>query len=470
MSQVTATVCCIGGIVSLYLLDREKNGQVSKGLWIPVIYLLLAGSRSVSAWLGNAPRDAANGVYSSPVDAAVSLGLLALAAMVLSTRGRKVWELLRGNGPTLLFYSYAALSILWSDFPGVTFKHWTKAVVDVMMVLIVLTDSDPVMAVKRLLTRAGFVLIPLSLLLCKYYPALGRRPTRSNFIQYVGVTDQKNQLGMICLIFGLGSLWYFLKAYRDGKRLTRTRQLVAHGAMLGIVAWLLQMSNSMTALACFVLAGAVMALASRRSPAKPVRVHLLAAAAVCSAFFALFVARSLVEVLGRDQTLTGRTEIWHVLPGLVRNPWVGAGYETFLVGPRLMELRLIFEDTFQEAHNGYLEVYLNLGWVGVSLFALLVITGYQKVVAAFRREPAVGSLRLAFFVAIVIYAMTEAPFRMLSPTWFFLLWAIIGAQDAVRLHPRCRSEASLRHVRSQPALSAVQELECTNGSESRISV
>jgi O-antigen ligase len=364
---------------------------------------------------------------------------------------------LQGNGPILLFYSYAAITVLWSDLPYVTLKHWTKGVEDLMMVLIVLTDRDPVTAVKRLLTRAGFVLIPLSPLLSMYYPSLGRRMTKGWMVEYIGVATQKNQLGMTCMIIGLGSLWCFLKAYRDRKRAGRSRHLLAHGAMLGIVAWLLQMCHSLTASVCLVLAGAVMVLVGRHPRGvKPARVHLFVAAVVFIALFPLLYARTLVELLGRDTTFSGRTEIWDVVPGLVRNPWVGAGYETFLVGPRLVELQGTFGDTFQEAHNGYLEVYLNLGWIGVSLFALLVITGYQKVVAALRRDPAVGSLGLAFFVAVLIYGMTEAPFRMLTPTWFFLLWAIIGASKAACMGPRCDWEAIPPSTRARSDQLAMQ--------------
>jgi exopolysaccharide production protein ExoQ len=439
-----ATVLVSIGIIGLFVLDRDPEARTSKALWIPIMYLLIVSSRPVSLWLGLSQPTPVDGIYSDPIGQALDLALWALGLMALIARGRKVGLMLRTNRPILLFFSYAALSILWSDFPYVTFKHWFKGVEDVVMVLVVLTDGDPVMAVKRLLTRAGFILIPLSLLFSMYYPSLGRTFTKDFMTEYVGVTEQKNQLGIICMIFGLGSLWCFLRAYRDRESAARSRHLLAHGAMLGMAVWLLEMCHSLTSSVCLILAGAVMALASRRSSdARSARVHLLAAAAACIALVPLFLARSLVESLGRDATLSGRTEIWHSVIGLVQNPWLGAGYETFLMGPRLVELRKIFQNSFQEAHNGYLEVYLNLGWIGVSLFALLLITGYQKVVAAFRREPAVGSLSLAFLIAVVINGLTEAPFRMMTPTCFFLLWAIIGASKAVRLSPRCGRERTV---------------------------
>ena len=435
MSQLTATILISFAIIALFVLDRDGEARTSKALWIPFIYLLIIGSRAVSSWFGStAPPDAlyGDGIYSSPVDQAVSLGLLAVGLIVLIARRRKSGSLLRRNGAIMLFYSYAALSILWSDLPYFTFKHWIKAVEDLVMVLIVWTDDDPVMAIRLLLTRAGFILIPLSLLFCKYYPILGRGFDKSWNTVYNGVADTKNSLGIICLISGLASLWCFLGTYRERKSPARPRRLLAYGVLLGFVIVQLGMAHCATASVCLVLSAAVMAVI-RRSPAEnSARVHLVVAAALCCALVPLFIDPSLAESVGRDATFSGRTEIWHILPGFVRNPWLGVGYETFLSGPRLVQLKAIIDKTFQEAHNGYLEVWLNLGWIGVSLFAVLVITGYRNAVAAFRRDATIGSLRLAFFVAVLIEGLTEAPFRMMSPTWFLLLWAMTDNSMAVR--------------------------------------
>jgi exopolysaccharide production protein ExoQ len=442
--KLVATLCSIIGIAGLFWFEREKNARTSKALWIPVIYLLIISSRAASSWLGMAPPEIENGVYSSPFDAGLLLVLLALALIVLISRRRKVASLLRGNGPILLFYSYAAMSVMWSDIPYVTFKHWTKGVEDVLLVLIVVSDDAPVLAMRRIITRAGFLLIPLSVLVGIYYPVFGRRYTKGGLPEFTGVSVQKNQLGQTCVIFGLGLLWCFLEAYRDRTSAVRGRRLLAFGTTVGIVAWLLNQCHALTSSVCLVLGGGVMLLASLRSKRpKPATIHLLVATALCFALVPLFVAPTLVESVGRDTTFSGRTEIWRLLPTILQNPWVGAGYETFLVGPRLVELVRLFGYDFQEAHNGYLEVYLNLGWIGMSLFAFLVIDGYRKVVAGFRWDPTVGGLRLAFFIAVLIEGLTEAPFRMMTPTWFALLWAIISApKEASSLNPARRRSRS----------------------------
>jgi exopolysaccharide production protein ExoQ len=442
MGRLIASLCCILGIAGLFRLDREKNARVSRAIWIPTIYLLIIASRGVSGWLELEPANSADGLYSSPVDAVVNFVLLGLALLVLIYRGRKVSYLLRGNGPVLLFYSYAALSMLWSDFPFVTLKHWTKGIEDVAMVLLVLTEVDPVRAVRRILTWAAFILIPLSPLLGHFYPE-GRVYTKGGAPEFVGVATQKNQLGQTCLILGLGTLWCFLAAYQDRTAPNRRRRLIAHGIVLAIVGYLFQQCQSLTSTVALVLTGTVMVIASRRSvAAKPARLHLLVAAALAVAVVPVFVAPSLVETMGRDTTLSGRTEIWSILPTLVQNQWLGAGYETFLMGPRLVAARALMDASFQEAHNGYLEVYLNLGRIGAFLFACLLISGYRKLIAAVGRDPAVSSLGLALFIGVLIEGLSEAPFRMLAPTMFFLLWAIMGAsKEAISINRARRSRS-----------------------------
>jgi hypothetical protein len=68
-----------------------------------------------------------------------------------------------------------------------------------------------------------------------------------------------------------------------------------------------------------------------------------------------------------------------------------------------------------------------LGWIGVSLVALILISGYRRAVKAFRSDPEFGGLMLAYIVTATFYSLTEAGFRFLAPMWIFLLLAVVGA-------------------------------------------
>lgn len=438
MPPPIAAAIFIFGILVLFYLDKDSGSHTSKALWIPTAWLLITGSRPVSFWLGRSPEASADQyLEGSPVDRAVFAALLILGLIVLIGRASQVGLLLRSNAPILLFFFYCAVSVLWSEYPEVAFKRWTKAVGDPMMAIIVITDPDWRNAIKRIFARASFLLIPLSVLLIKYYPQYGREYSKSWQTMYSGVTTHKNTLGMICLFFGLGALWRFLEDYRNREDKNRTRRLIAHGAILAMVIWLFWMSNSMTALASFLMS-ATLLLAIRRPIVirMPSLVHLLGLGLIVVSLFAILFdsAGSLVGTLGRNANLTGRTDIWRTVLSMAGNPLLGTGFESFWLGKRLELAWAAHFEGLVSSHNGYLEVFVNLGWIGIILLVSILITGYRKISAAFRRDPAAGSLWVAFFYAAVTSNLTESYFRMLTSVWIFLLlsvFAVSRVQDPV---------------------------------------
>lgn len=437
MPPTVASIIFAIGILGLFYLDRDKDSRMSKALWIPAAWLFLTSSRPVTVWLGMPTTFDASEAYveGSPIDRAVFMALLLAALAVVISRIDRVGPLLRKNGPILLFFALCAGSILWSDFPFVAFKRWTKSLGDLAMVLIILTEPNPMGVLKRLITRLGFILFPLSLLFIKYYPSLGRRLTNGWTMEATGVTMQKNSLGLICMMYGIVFLWMFWAVYREREDPGRPRRLLAYGTIIVTIVWLLYMCSSMTSIAGLAMAGGVMWLAGRPSR-KTATVHLLVLAVLGISLTALFFdpGGQLVEALGRNPTLTGRRQVWSLVLSLHTNPWVGTGFESFWLGGRLQALRDALPNfPISSAHNGYLEVYLNLGWAGVTLLALLLLAGYRRVIAAFREDPERGSLLLGLFLATLFESLTEAAFRVTSLSWIFLLLTIITASQVVAL-------------------------------------
>jgi len=446
MPPLIAILIFVVGIVGLFAVDREKGTHVSKAVWIPVGWLFINSSRPVSLWLGvfglgNGLSDIdQKQVYleGSPIDRAVYVFLLIAGLIILGGRSQQIKPLLRRMGPILFFFLYCAISVVWSDYPFVAFKHWTKGIGDLVMVLVILTDPVPSAALRRLFSRVGFVLIPLSILFIKYVPNLGRIYTIGGASEYTGVTTQKNTLGVMCLVFGFGALWRLLAVYRDRTIEHRSRLLLVHGIVVAMVVWLLRTCDSMTSFSCFLMGATIMILANRPGfGRKPVVIHLLVGAMVGVSLFAVFFQSGggLLENMGRDATLTGRTAIWNAVLRLAGNPLVGTGYESFWLGDRLQRLWSLDNGRIigiNEAHNGYLELFLNLGWIGAALLAVVIVAGYRNVISTFLEDPDAGSLGVAFFVAEVAYNFTEAGFRMLCPLWVFFLLAIVGIPKTVQ--------------------------------------
>jgi len=441
-------------IAGLFWLQRDEKAHTSPVLWVPTLWFLLAASRSTTQWLqlaptSNTPEQLLEG---SPIDRAVYSGLLAAGLVILLTRWSQVGRFLRANAAILLFFVYCAVSLLWSDYPEVAFKRWIKAMTDFVMVLVVLTDREPLAAVKRLIGRATFLLIPLSILFIKYYPHLGRAYGRwIGDARYTGVTTNKNTLGAICMLFGLASVWTIIGAYKDRDDPGRTRRIAAHSVIILMVLWLFQMADSMTAFGCFLLGcGVLVATGFRFVIRWPVLVHILVASILIVCVTVLFfgVDPGVLDAMGREATLTDRTLIWALLlslntdpwvgtgyeirggriapyPSMTTNAWVGTGFESFWLGPRLDVIWSAYSWKPNQAHSGYMEIFINLGWIGVGLLAYVLLSGYRAVSGRYRRGVPTGALMLAYFVAGLAFNFTEAAFfRMMAPVWIILLLAI----------------------------------------------
>jgi exopolysaccharide production protein ExoQ len=411
-------------------------------------------SATASRWLAITDgRTFAETLEGNPLQRNVFTGLLAAGLFVLARRWRETLRLLQTNIPIVLFLGYCLLSTQWSDFPDIAFKRWIKALGDFVMVMVVLTESERSLAIKRFIAWTGFFLVPLSLLLMEFYPEMGRELRGTLLhgrVRFIGITNDKNMLGAVGLIFGLGAAWRLMLAFREK---STGRTLFIHGSILAGALWISWRANSMTSFATFLLTMAVLVVCgipmfARRRTA----VHLAAFTVVLLASIALFFdfGSGMVETLGRDSTLTGRTDLWDELLAMNTNGLLGTGFESFWMGDRLEAIWRVHWWHPNEAHNGYIEVFLNLGWAGIFLLMIVLLAGYFAAVGSMRREPEVGGLRLTFVVAVLIYSGSEAGFRLLTPVW---ICSLLGAfiLPRMRLELATAADAATGVVPLSPA-------------------
>src|SRR5262249_46096009 len=157
---------------------------------------------------------------------------------------------------------------------------------------------------------------PLSVLFIEAFPDIGTTPGGLLAAPtIIGITTNKNELGMISMLWGLGSLWCFLDAWKRRKEDRENwRSAPAFGVMLGIAVWLVVIANSATSLTCFGLGATLIVLTNLRTISKrPTLVHGVSIGLVSAALTAVFIIPSLLSTLGRNSTLTGRTDIWRLV-------------------------------------------------------------------------------------------------------------------------------------------------------------
>jgi O-antigen ligase len=106
--------------------------------------------------------------------------------------------------------------------------------------------------------------------------------------------------------------------------------------------WVLQLANGATCKVCLVI-GCLVILAANSSAIKrnPAPLKFLIPVGVCLALFLLFgvdMKSDIATLLKRDPTFTDRTLLWSYLLKMNTNPLLGTGYESFWLGPRVLDL------------------------------------------------------------------------------------------------------------------------------------
>jgi O-antigen ligase len=423
-------------LVALLGFDPAKDSKTSLALWVPVIWMFIIGSRLPSQWLGGQMGQAAEALEEgNPLDRTIFFVLILLAIGTLMSRSFKWGGFFARNLALTAFVSFALVSACWSDFPFIAFKRWFRDLGNYLVMLVALSDPRPQEAVREVLRRLCYLLVPLSILLIKYYPQIGKGYsyfTGENY--YIGVTTSKNMLGVVCLISGLFFFWDTVTRWSNRKERRTRRIILVNLVFLAMTLWLLNMANSATSRVCLVLGCVVISAAhSRAFRRHPSFIKRLIPACLCLYLVLAFgfnINADLAGAVGRDPTLTDRTKIWALLLSMHTNPLLGTGYESFWLGPRLKWFWQSFPG-LNEAHNGYLEVYLNLGLIGLFLLGGFLIASYRTVCRGLKTSSGLTSLTLALWTIVLLYNVTEAAFKGQLMWLTFLLGAMTVPERAV---------------------------------------
>ena len=257
MSPQLALGLTVALIFWLFRRDMRLRELPSSALWIPAVWLAMTGSRPVSLWL-----EAINGIplpgmthigasEGSPLDMVVFLGLIVAAVVVLTRRAFDWPAFVQTNKALVIIYLYLILSALWSEYSLPTFKRALKDFGGVLVALVLLTEVDPLAAIRIVYVRVAYLLFPLSVVFIKYFPGIGRLPSRGGSYLFTGVSTHKNTLGVLVFVLGLFlvvDLWMM----RQQSERQKTDEWIRYG-MLAMGLWLLFTCSSMTSLTCLIL-------------------------------------------------------------------------------------------------------------------------------------------------------------------------------------------------------------------------
>jgi len=455
MKSTISLIATIVFIVYLFKRDSRDEYKPSFALWIPSVWLLLLGSRPLSYWIdfGLTSQDVFQSqttdvfIEGSPTDRAGFFILMTAGLGVLLLRRISWHEVFRNNIAITLFFLYCGISVMWSDFPEVSFKRWCKALGDPIMILIILTDSQPIMAVRTVLRRCVYILIPLSVLFIREFSYLGREYSENEgLVYYTGVAMNKNVLGFVCMGCGFFCVWQLCVEW--GKHGTYKKSNVfVLGFLLSMIGWLFYMSDSKTSLLCLIIGSLAIVGLGIQNVRKNVASYLV----VCLFLFVLLqlafnIGELIITGAGRDITLTGRTELWEVVVRMAEHPFIGEGYESFWLGERLKKLWALYYFKPVQAHSGYIEMYLNLGSIGLLFLGGVIVSYYRKQRRMLLSDMAMteqinlARFGMGFLIAYLFYNITEAAFKELQ---FLFVLFLLFAMKYPQLRPQVIASKSI---------------------------
>ncbi len=394
-------------------------------LLIPGVWLLIRSTRPVAYWFGVGDAVSDGGVINFIVTAA-----LILSALFYSLRHPHVWRhLTEQNKLLLLAYLFFAGSSLWSEISFESAKRTLKDFGTVLVVLVIAAQPNPLLAVRTLAVRCAIFVFPLSIVVIKYYPHIGRMFSNRGEPMFTGLTTHKNTLGQVVITLGMFIVWDTFREWRQTRFAGVPNVLRIRLALIVLGGWLLVLSNSKTALACAIAGAALYYVLSRilRKGWRRLAVALLFVGITAGAVAdrATGLSQHIIEAMGRDMTLTGRTEIWRKVSATHTGHLLGMGYMAFWDSEAGRQALETIGDDIKTAHNGFLEVYLDGGMVGVSLLVALLVFIWWRAVNRAIVGDVWGRLVLVIWSISVMYNFSESSFFRLGILWLFLLIATI---------------------------------------------
>lgn len=281
------------------------------------------------------------------------------------------------------------------------------------------------------------------MLLIKYYPQYGVEYGRwTGERMWIGVTLQKNGLGRLSMFSVFYYIWSFFRGHKYGPRYLRSIYTIADLSVFIIALFLLKANpTSYSATAVISLIGGLaifMLLWWTKSAWIKPRTGLISTVVAGLVVFSIITVwvggttvASVTSSMGRNATLTGRTDVWaSLLPVFKQKPILGAGFGSFWTAGS----RVFFD--IPDAHSGYLDVLLELGIVGMLLFTEFFISISRQAFNGLRDDFEWASLCICLLMMSMIHNMTESSFNSfdshLTAILLFVAVCSTGAGSAIR--------------------------------------
>lgn len=369
-----------------------------------------------------------------------------IISIILFVMGSRGWPgLQKGGIISLALAGFLLCSAAWSVDPGATVRGGIQYFFFVLGLIgaAMNLEGDDFM---DLLARVCFLSAVACLILLFIAPDYVISEQTGEFR---GVFSQKNVLGQAMAVGALACLHCIR---------TRRRSRLSDVSMFLTITFVAIKSKSTTsclAILLFLVLEVVTPLLQGGKAARILGLVLLTLLLLVGPVVGVNT-NYLFEMVGKDATLTGRTEIWgYVVPYIYQRPWLGWGYGAFwsTENPAAWEIANTINWYAPEAHNGLLEILLSSGLVGAVWFIYLLVRTFRLSLRCMPFEGAMAITCFSICAGILLEGVSEQVLvyvdgltSVFFASGFFCEKAVSGA--------RRRRHITLRDVRSQSSRAA----------------
>jgi exopolysaccharide production protein ExoQ len=417
MPAILALILCIIFVLFLLRLDRKQFPEASISLWLPTIWMLMTFSKPLAIWFQSTGETIEEG---NPLDRAFLTALFCLGLIILTKRRFNWANAVKENIWLMLLIVYMLVSCLWSDIPFISFKRWSKELVAVVMAFVVASEPDPRKSLESIFRRTIYILIPFSYILIQYFSEYGRMYIHhSGDLMWVGAAMHKNTLAQLCLFAAIFLIWTFIRRHQGKDIPAAGYKTILEVFILILAFWMWggpqhTFTYSATATVAFTVGLSFLIFlfwAKKWStvPGPKALIVLTALIIIYGTVTPMLGELSLLDVssmLGREENLTGRTAVWkELVPVAMESPILGYGFGGFWSSTAREEYQI------SGAHNGYLDLILELGFVGLLLYTMFVVSNARKAQRLMTQDFDWGTLWMCYLLMGLLINITEASFN-----------------------------------------------------------
>lgn len=342
---------------------------------------------------------------------------LVIVAILALPYSKRMLNAAHYGAPLFAIAVLTVCSTAWSQDPALTARRSVMLLGPTVLALFLHVRYKPERQIDLALWAGVFGAI-LSILITLRFPSVGVDPTMHDG-SWQGIFPQKNVCARACVFTMLIA---FIYLGRSGKK------HITALAVLPVLAALLYKTNSITG---WILAGVVLVSVyalrwlRRLPPTEAFVVGIVAVAAVAGLL--VFVSTQfdfLLALFGKDSTLTGRTAIWDgAIEAILKHPFLGYGYSAFWMGMKGESANVVLATKWlvPAAHDGFLDIWLQLGGVGLILFLISLIQGCRAALWCLRHGGGIAAeWGAGIMLLTVLYNLDET--SLLIPRE--LLWVL----------------------------------------------